>query len=202
MAVRSIYPGENAADNGVGGWVIGSLKSDESWCRQACQQLGMIILNVDYRLAPEFPFPAQIWDAWAALKWVFANASKLGIDPSRVSIGGLSAGGHLSAVLALFARDEPGMPPLKLQMLVVPAVDCRWTPIEGSCDPEVPYETYITCENAPCLPLHRMRWFSNLWLGTDPGMCYGHAVRGLFAHMICRRSKKKDKYVDCFSNLG
>lgn len=131
----------------------------------------MIIVNVDYRLAPEYPFPTQIWDAWAALKWVFANTSKLGIDSSRVSIGGLSAGGHLSAVLALLARDEPDMPPLKLQMLVVPAVDCRWTPIEGSCDPNiVPYETYISCEYAPCLPLNRMRWFSNLWLGKDPGM--------------------------------
>jgi len=130
----------------------------------------MIIVDVDYRLAPEYPFPVQIWDAWAALKWVFANAADLGIDPSRVSIGGLSAGGHLAAVLAILARDDTSLPPLKLQMLVVPAVDARWTPIEGSCDPaEVPYETYMTCEHAPCLPLNRMRWFSNLWLGTDPG---------------------------------
>ena len=148
--------------------MIGSLKSDESWCRQACQALGMIIVDVDYRLAPEYPYPTQIWDAWAALKWVFANASTLGIDSSRVSIGGLSAGGHLSAVLAIMARDEPSMPALKLQMLVVPAVDNRFTPLEGSYDANIdPYPSHI--EDARCLPLHRMRWFSNLWIGTDPG---------------------------------
>ncbi|KAI9729403.1 MAG: hypothetical protein M1834_006927 [Cirrosporium novae-zelandiae] len=152
-----------------GGWVIGGLHSDQSWCRQVCQRVGCIIVDVDYRLAPEYKFPIQIWDSWAALKWVFAEADKLGIDSSRVSVGGLSAGGHLSAVLALLARDEPGMPPLKLQMLIVPCVDARTTPVEGSCDPKTtPYETYITCENVPCLPLQRMRWFHNLWLGTDP----------------------------------
>ncbi len=86
----------------------------------------------------EYPFPAQIWDAWAGLKWVFSNADKLGIDKTRVSVGGLSAGGHLAAVLAHLARDEKGMPPLKLQLLIVPSVDCRWTPIEGSASPDVP----------------------------------------------------------------
>lgn len=153
----------------LGGWVIGSLLSDESWCRQACQGLGIIIVDVDYRLAPEYPFPAQVWDSWAALKWTFASASKLGIDTSRVSIGGLSAGGHIAAVLALLARDEPSMSPLRLQLLVVPCVDARWVPLEGSADPEVPYETYKTCEFAPCLPLQRTRWFMKLWLGEDMG---------------------------------
>lgn len=155
-------------DSLTGGWVIGGLQSDESWCRQAAQGVGMIIVDVDYRLAPEFPFPAQIWDSWGALKWTFSNASKLGVDTSRVSIGGLSAGGHISAVLAHLARDEPSMPALKLQMLVVPCVDNRWIPLEGPAKEGCPYETYKTCEFAPCLPLHRMRWFSALWLGTDP----------------------------------
>ena len=91
----------------TGGWVIGSLASDESWCRIACQDVGMIIIDVDYRLAPEYPFPVQIWDSWAALKWVFANAPSLGVDVSRVSIGGLSAGGHLSAVLAQCVSYHP-----------------------------------------------------------------------------------------------
>lgn len=128
----------------------------------------MVIVNVDYRLAPEFPFPAQIWDSWAALKWVHSNAGELGIDPERVSIGGLSAGGHLAAVLAILARDEPGMPKLKLQMLVVPACDNRWTPIEGDYSADDPYESHHKYALAPCLPLNRMRWFSNLWFGTDP----------------------------------
>ncbi len=130
----------------------------------------MIIVDVDYRLAPEYPFPTQIWDAWQALKWVFDKATELGIDKSRVSIGGLSAGGHLAAVLAHLARDEKDMPPLKLQLLVVPSVDGRFIPLEGSPDPAVPYKTYISCEYAPCLPMNRMRWFSRHWLGSDVGM--------------------------------
>ncbi|KAI9729614.1 MAG: hypothetical protein M1818_008461 [Claussenomyces sp. TS43310] len=151
-----------------GGFVIGSLESDAPWCRQVCQALGCIILNVDYRMAPDFPHPVPIMDAWVALKWTFAEAPSLGIDTSRVSVGGLSAGGNFAAVLALLARDEPGMPDLVLQLLIVPAVDARFIPIEGSCDPKVvPYESYVTCENAPCLPLQRLRWFYNLWLGTD-----------------------------------
>jgi acetyl esterase/lipase len=71
--------------------------------------------------------------------------------------------------MALLARDDTEVPPLKLQILVVPCVDARWTPIEGSADLECPYETYRTCEFVPCLPLQRMRWFMASWLGTDPG---------------------------------
>jgi acetyl esterase/lipase len=152
-----------------GGFVIGNLKSDEPWCRQACQAIGCIILNVDYRLAPEYPHPVPLTDSWAALKWVFTHAKELRIDTSRVSIGGLSAGGQIAAVLALFARDEPGMPKLALQMLIVPAVDTRFIPLEGPCDPSVPYESYIKNEFAPCLPLNRLRWFYKLWLGSDMG---------------------------------
>ena len=84
-------------------------------------------------------------------------------------MGGLSAGGHLAAVVALMARDDTEIPPLKLQLLVVPAVDARWIPIEGSCDPDqIPYESYVSCEYAPCLPLARMVWFADLWLSSEP----------------------------------
>lgn len=152
-----------------GGFVIGNLGSDDSWCRQVCQAVGCIVLNVDYRLAPEYPHPIPFTDSWAALLWVFKEAAKLGIDPKRVSIGGLSAGGQLAAVLALKARDEPSIPKLVLQILIVPAVDTRFIPFEGSCDPDVPYKSYIENEFAPCLPLNRLRWFYNLWLGTDVG---------------------------------
>ena len=114
---------------------------------------------------PEYPFPTQIWDAWSALKWVSVNADTLGIDRARLSVGGVSAGGHLAAVLAHLARDDEDMMPLKLQLLVVPSVDGRFIPLEGSCDPSVPYQSYIGCEYAPCLPLHRMRWFSRTMAG-------------------------------------
>jgi acetyl esterase/lipase len=161
-----------------GGWVIGSLASDEPWCRQACQKVGCIILNVEYRMAPDFPHPVPLTDSWAALKWAFENAEELGIDKERVSIGGISAGGQISAVLALLARDEPGMPKLVLQMLIVPSVDARFIPLEGSCDPSTPYESLKAHEFAPCLPLQRLRWFYKLWLGTDVGMyCHSNSSR-------------------------
>lgn len=151
--------------------MIGDLKSDEPWCIQVCQEVGCIVVKVDYRLAPEYPHPTPIKDSWAALKWVFANADELGIDRARVSVGGLSAGGQLAAGLSLMARGEESMPRLVLQMLVVPCVDSRFVPLEGSCDADVPYRTYIENEFAPCLPLERLRWFYKLWLGTDIGKC-------------------------------
>ncbi|KAL3417400.1 alpha beta hydrolase fold protein [Phlyctema vagabunda] len=154
-----------------GGWVIGNLKSDEPWCRQVCEAVGCIIVNVDYRLAPDFPHPTPLLDSWEALKHVFAHAEELGIDAQRISIGGLSAGGQIAASLAILARDqkeELNLSPLVLQLLIVPAVDARWIPVQGSCDPAVvPYESYVVNEFAPCLPLQRLRWFYNLWLGTD-----------------------------------
>ncbi|KAG4438993.1 hypothetical protein IFR05_005509 [Cadophora sp. M221] len=183
IAIQVFYPTKEAAEKGGlrtsdgklpahvnfhgGGFVIGNFQSDESWCRQVCQAVGCVILNVDYRLAPEFPHPVPLTDSWSALKWTFASSEELGIDASRVSVGGLSAGGQLAAVLALLARDEPGMPKLVLQMLVVPLVDTRFTPVEGTCDQDVPYRSYIENEYAPCLPVARLRWFFNLWLGTD-----------------------------------
>jgi acetyl esterase/lipase len=136
--------------------VIGSLASDEPWCRQICQDVGCILLNVDYRIAPEFPRPVPLTDSWAALRWAFSNAEKVGIN-KEVSIDGLSAGGQISAVLALLARDEPEMPKLVLQMLIVPSVDARFIPLEGSCDPSTPYESLKFHEHAPCLPLRKLR---------------------------------------------
>lgn len=163
-----------------GGFVIGSLSSDESWCRQICNDLGCIVINVDYRMAPCYPHPVSLWDSWAALKWVFSSADDLGIDTSRISVGGLSAGGQLAAVLALLARDEPMMPKLVLQLLIVPVIDVRFVPIEGSADLKTcPYESYFSCEFAPCLPLQRLRWFYNLWLPKDPGMLISLLLVGL-----------------------
>ena len=152
-----------------GGFVIGNLGSDDIFCRQMCEGVGCIVLNVDYRLAPKFPHPVPALDCWTALLWTFENAETLGIDPTRVSVGGPSAGGNLAAVVALKARDEPKLPKLALQLLIVPCTDARFIPIEGSCPPDVPYKSYIENEFAPCLPLNRMCWFYRLWLGTDVG---------------------------------
>ena len=88
------------------------------------------------------------------------------------------------------------MPPLRLQILVVPAVDARWVPLEGSCEDDVPYQTYKTCEYAPCLPLARMRWFSKLWIGTDLGELsiptkLGHS----YSHLTEERKKKASSWL-------
>lgn len=153
-----------------GGFVIGGLESDESLCRKLCQRVGCIIVNVAYRLAPEYPHPIPTTDSWEALKWTFQNADNLKIDPTRVGVSGLSAGACIAAVLALLARDDPSLPRLAVQLLIVPVVDARFIPKEGSCDPaKTPYKSYIDFEFAPMLPLNRLIWFYNLWLGTDEG---------------------------------
>ncbi|UXH80931.1 alpha/beta hydrolase [Roseateles amylovorans] len=105
-----------------GGFVIGSLETHDSLCRQLALRSGAAVIAVDYRLAPEHPFPAAVDDAWAALRWVAAEAASLGLDGRRLAVGGDSAGGTLAAVTALHARDirsELGLD-LALQLLITP----------------------------------------------------------------------------------
>lgn len=106
-----------------GGFVIGDLETHDETCRLLCLHARTHVLAVDYRLAPEHPFPAAVEDAVAALRWAQANADALGADPTRVSIGGDSAGGNLSAVAARLASIE-GAPPAA-QLLVYPATDAQ-----------------------------------------------------------------------------
>jgi acetyl esterase len=107
-----------------GGWVIGDLDTDHTRCTQMAQRAGIVVISVDYRLAPEHPFPAGYDDSVAAVRWVADNAEHLGIDPSAIAIGGDSAGGNLSAAAAQGLRDA-GDSPLTFQLLVYPAVDNR-----------------------------------------------------------------------------
>lgn len=149
-----------------GGFVIGTLATDRVFCQNVAHHVGCIVVNVEYRLSPEYPHPTPAVDSFDALKWVVREAGSLNIDPSRLAVGGLSAGGCIAAALAIMARDDAGLPPLRHQLLVVPVIDARYVPEEGSCDPAaVPYESYVSLEFAPYLPLQRLRWFYNLWLG-------------------------------------
>jgi len=105
-----------------GGWVIGNLDSHDQMCRQLANIAGICVVAVDYRLAPETPFPAGLRDAAAALKWVAAQATELQIDPNALAVGGDSAGGNFAAVLALMARDGD-LPAVCFQALLYPVTD-------------------------------------------------------------------------------
>ena len=105
-----------------GGWVIGNLDSHDVVCRQLAHEGELIVISVDYRLAPEHKFPAAVDDAIAATEWIAANARKLGLDASRLSVGGDSAGGNLATVVSIAARDGNG-PAIAGQVLIYPATD-------------------------------------------------------------------------------
>jgi acetyl esterase len=105
-----------------GGWVFGNLDSHDVLCAQLAIGAGIAVFAIDYRLAPEARFPGALDDVVAGLKWVAANGVSIGIDASKLAIGGDSAGGNLAAAAALWARDNNG-PRLRLQMLAYPVTD-------------------------------------------------------------------------------
>jgi acetyl esterase len=104
-----------------GGLVAGNLDTHDPICRALSNATGCVLVSVDYRLAPEHPFPAGLNDCWAALQWVAEHAAELGGDPDRIAVAGDSAGGNLAAVIAQRARDEGG-PALAFQLLWYPTI--------------------------------------------------------------------------------
>ncbi|MCB0187045.1 MAG: alpha/beta hydrolase [Caldilineaceae bacterium] len=105
-----------------GGWVLGDIASHDRLCRLLANGAHCIVISVDYRLAPEHKFPAAPEDCYAALQWIAAHGAELGGDPSCIAVGGESAGGNLSAVVALMARDRQG-PKICYQLLLYPVTD-------------------------------------------------------------------------------
>ena len=110
-----------------GAWIMGSIDwpTFESYSREVAERVPCVVLDVDYRLAPEHRFPTGLEDCFAALEWLFAHAGELGIDRERLVIGGDSAGGNLAAAVCVLARDRGG-PALAAQLLEVPAPDHRF----------------------------------------------------------------------------
>jgi acetyl esterase len=135
-----------------GGFVVGSLDLNDVDCRRIAAEVGAVVFSVEYRLAPEHPFPAGIEDCYAALTWVAENADELGVDPERIAIGGESAGGGLAAGVALLARDRGG-PRICLQLLGIPELDDRLetgsmrtlvgTPITTVPNGEISWDSYL-----------------------------------------------------------
>jgi len=105
-----------------GGWVSGDVRQSEWWASSVAAQADVVVVSVEYRLAPEHPFPGPPEDCYDATLWVAEHADDLGVDPSRLAVMGDSAGGNLAAVVAMMARDR-GAPALAAQVLVYPSVD-------------------------------------------------------------------------------
>lgn len=134
IALRAYLPaGENraAAQPAMlfahgGGWCLGSLALYDRPCQALANATGRVILSVDYRLAPEYPFPQPLEDVYRALCWVAQQAPQLGIDAKRLAVGGDSAGGNLAAAVALLARDRGG-PHIERQLLLYPALSREMT---------------------------------------------------------------------------
>jgi acetyl esterase len=107
-----------------GGWVLGSLDSVDPLCRRLANAASCAVVSIDYRRAPENPFPAGLDDCYAAARWIAEHGAQHGLDASRLAVGGTSAGGNLAAAVAHLARERGG-PPLALQLLVYPPLDHR-----------------------------------------------------------------------------
>lgn len=136
-----------------GGWVIGDLDTHDTLCRQLALASDCVVVSVDYRMGPEHPFPAAVDDACAATRWVAAQAAALGLDATRLAVGGDSAGGNLAAVVSLALRGEL---PLAFQLLIYPATDQHRT-----------HESHRRNAQGYLLTADTMTWFHDHYI-TDP----------------------------------
>ena len=147
-----------------GGFVLGSLDTHDSLARSLAVAADCLVVSVDYRLAPEHRFPAAVDDCLAAVRWIGVHAAEIGADPTRIAVGGDSAGGNLATVVALRLRDEGG-PALAGQLLVYPMTWLR-APVEGSM--VVNGEGYF-------LTASGVAWFENMYLAEPGQASHPHA---------------------------
>jgi acetyl esterase len=132
-----------------GGWVIGDLETHDGHCRRMAAWGGCRVMAVDYRLAPEHPFPKGHDDALAAARWAFDHAAEIGADPRRIAVGGDSAGGNLAAAVAIDLKDDPTRT-LAFQLLLYPATTSKWTTASRRT------------LDGPVLTFQAMRWFEKM----------------------------------------
>ena len=138
-----------------GGFTYGDLETHDGICRLLCRHSGAHVLAIDYRLAPEHPFPAAVEDARAALRWAHAHAEELQADPDRIAVGGDSAGGNLAAVVSQLAAHDGGPPPF-LQLLIYPVTD-----FTGRRPSKELFAEGFLLTNA------EMDWFESNYFGSD-----------------------------------
>jgi acetyl esterase len=147
-----------------GGFVIGDIETHDNQARSICAYTDSVVVSIDYRLAPEAPWPAAVNDAYAAVRWAADSVDELGGDANRLAVAGDSAGGNLSAAVALRCRDEG--PQLAGQLLIYPGVDM---------DPDAAYQSRIDNAEGYFLTAGDMVWFRDQYLGgtsdwADPMM--------------------------------
>jgi len=151
-----------------GGWVLGDIDGFDDFCRRFSAASGLMVASLEYRLAPEHPFPAALDDSVEALNWVVANAESLGADPARIVVMGSSAGGNLAAVLAATEGRRPGSP-IVHQALLYPVLDSR-----------MEHPSFIENATGMYLTSRQMRWFWDQYVPDpadreDPRVSPAHA---------------------------
>lgn len=169
LLIRITVPKDESGPRAVclyfhgGGWVLNSVETHDDLVRRLTAESGCVFINVEYRLAPEFKYPAALEDAYTALLWTHEHAAELGCDSDRIAVAGDSAGGNLAAALCLMARDRGG-PPIASQALIYPITDCD-------------FERRSYHENAEGYFLTRkeMKWFWNHYVATSDQMSEPYA---------------------------
>jgi acetyl esterase len=146
-----------------GGWVIGSRDSIDGPCRSLANGAGCVVVSVDYRLAPEHKFPAAADDCYAATRYVATHPTEFAIDPTRLAVGGDSAGGNLAAAVTLMARDRGG-PPIAWQLLVYPVTNYSFAT-----------DSYRDNAEGYLLQRSSMEWFWNHYLATPSDGAHPYA---------------------------
>lgn len=154
-----------------GGWVFGSIEEADAVCRRLSNHLGCIIASVDYRLAPEFPFPKPLEDAYEAVKWVSKNTYLFGGDRENVFVGGESAGANLAGAVALMARDNNG-PKLSAQLLIYPVISAF-----------ILDEIYDKCPDQYFLTKEAMKYFWSQYIRTEEDLKNPYAALDLSSNL-------------------
>ncbi len=175
-----IYRPKHTANRGAclyfhgGGWVLNSIDTHDDFVRRLSDAAGCVCVSVNYRLAPEHPYPAAADDAYAALQWVAANGAEWNIDPARLAVAGDSAGGNLAAACCLMSRDRNG-PAIRQQILAYPITDCDFT-----------RPSYQENADGYFLTTSQMQWFWDLYcpnkdMRKEPyaSPIYAESLRGL-----------------------
>ncbi|MFB6219755.1 MAG: alpha/beta hydrolase [Halobacteriaceae archaeon] len=160
-----------------GGWVRGTLDTAGGMARAFARRADCMVVSVDYRQAPEHPFPAAFEDSYAVVEWAHDHVGRLGGDPDRIAVGGHSAGGNLSAAVSLAARDRGDDLGLVAQLLLSPVMDFDFT-TDSYRRFDLDFWTEVCPEGAGGYPLSRedMAWYRERYLARGVDACHPYAA--------------------------